>query len=609
MQTGEAIIYVAGNPDLYPLEYYDPESQTYEGAIPSFLRQFASEYGYDLRYYQPGEKDQRKDLAEKQQVDLVSGCAGDNQYAHMEEEPLLLFPAVTEGEETVYFLSFTDVAPSSFQADLREYAAQRSQAEWSGSLLEAAGEGAPQPGIPTAAMVGIGIIFLLLVLGLLSALVCLKRERKKAKEILLNDPETGLRTYEYLDHTYPRLIQDQNRPLYYLVCFHLDLDHVGYFMGQEQAKAFWLHGAQALKEAGISSDILAKGSDGELIAVKMSQNQERVERWVRAVLQEIRSFSCDGRKLSPSDAVAGICPLKVEYRDLGHALFHTRQCALKARREETDCRFCDTKECKNCQERWQLLADFEGGLERKEIQLYLQFFVDAHSYRVVGGEALSRWNHPVRGLLMPDHYVPLLEKEGRIENLDFYGMEKVCVFLEGLEQQEIHDFFISCNFSRRTLASYDFTQRFTQILQNHTFPRKLLILEVTESEWIDPKESEQMLRNIMAVRDLGVRVIFDDFGIGFSSFHDLQEYPMDGLKLDKHLIDNMWTAQGKIILNALVQTGHSMELTILAEGVEDDKQIEILQSLNCDVLQGFRFFVPMPASNAMARILDLRQQA
>ena len=93
-------------------------------------------------------------------------------------------------------------------------------------------------------------------------------------------------------------------------------------MGQEQAKAFWLHGAQALKAAGISSDILAKGSDGELIAVKMSQNQERVERWVRAVLQEIRSFSCDGRKLSPGDAVAGICPLKVEYRDLGHALFH-----------------------------------------------------------------------------------------------------------------------------------------------------------------------------------------------------------------------------------------------------------------------------------------------
>ena len=92
-----------------------------------------------------------------------------------------------------------------------------------------------------------------------------------------------------------------------------------------------------------------------------------------------------------------------------------------------------------------------------------------------------------------------------------------------------------------------------------------------------------------------------DEGLDKTSFESSQNH--------KHLIDNMWTAQGKIILNALVQTGHSMELTILAEGVEDDKQIEILQSLNCDVLQGFRFFVPMPASNAMARILDLRQQA
>ena len=83
MQIGEAIIYVAGNPDLYPLSIMTRKARPMRGNS-SFLRQFASEYGYDLRYYQPGEKDQRKDLAEKQQVDLVSGCAGDNQYAHME---------------------------------------------------------------------------------------------------------------------------------------------------------------------------------------------------------------------------------------------------------------------------------------------------------------------------------------------------------------------------------------------------------------------------------------------------------------------------------------------------------------------------------------------
>ena len=112
-----------------------------------------------------------------------------------------------------------------------------------------------------------------------------------------------------------------------------------------------------------------------------------------------------------------------------------------------------------------------------------------------------------------------------------------------------------------------------------------------------------MLQNIIAIRELGAQIIFDDFGMGFSSFHDLQEYPMDGLKLDKQLVDNMWTERGRIILTALVQTGHSMGLTILAEGVENDQQLEMLQNLHCDVFQGFRFSIPLPAHEAKSQIL------
>ena len=88
-----------------------------------------------------------------------------------------------------------------------------------------------------------------------------------------------------------------------------------------------------------------------------------------------------------------------------------------------------------------------------------------------------------------------------------------------------------------------------------------------------------MLQNIREMRAMGVRVVFDDFGMGFSSFHDLQEYPMDGLKLDKQLVDNMWTAQGRVLLAALVRTGHELGLTILAEGVEEERQLEVLRQL------------------------------
>ena len=99
-----------------------------------------------------------------------------------------------------------------------------------------------------------------------------------------------------------------------------------------------------------------------------------------------------------------------------------------------------------------------------------------------------------------------------------------------------------------------------------------------------------------------MRVIFDDFGAGFSSFRDLQSYPMDGLKLDKELVDHMDTDQGRIILRALVEAGHRMGFTILAEGVENDSQIDTLRQLRCDAFQGYRSSVPLPEAEARKRI-------
>ena len=113
-----------------------------------------------------------------------------------------------------------------------------------------------------------------------------------------------------------------------------------------------------------------------------------------------------------------------------------------------------------------------------------------------------------------------------------------------------------------------------------------------------------MFSNIQSMREQGCRVIFDDFGIGFSSFHDLQDYPMDGLKLDKILVQNMRTTQGKAILQSLIHTGHELGMTVLAEGVEESSQAETLKELGCDILQGFCFSPPLPATETRKMIQE-----
>lgn len=607
VENGKTVIYVAGNPSLYPLEYYDPETETYQGAIPAFLEQFAQEYGYTVTYYQPGPTDRRADLAANQQVDLISGCTEGDSFAHTSGGGIPLFQAEDSGETISYQLRLTRVAPASFQKDLREFAEGQSQEVWSGALLTAAEEPPPSQTWLAPLAAGLGIAVCLLLAALLLLLGRQRRKGRQAQAARLTDPVTGIGTEARLAQVFSHSLNEHNRILFCLIYFRLDLDHIGQLGGYGAEKDFRQFAAQTLQAQATPADTLAQTASGDLVVLKMTEDVKTAQSWTQTVLRKLKEYDCAGYPLNPQDVTAGIYPLKAEDRQLDAVLFHARQCALAACREGNECRVCGTEHCKICQEERQLLLEVSRGLEQQEFQLYLQFFVDAHSFQIVGGEALSRWNHPQLGVLSPGRFIPLLEREGRVSLLDFYSMERSCAFLEELAGRQTGNFFVSCNFSRQTFSSPDFVKQCSAILERYAFDRKLLILEVTETQRVSKEGHAQMQQNIMDVRALGVRVIFDDFGMGFSSFHDLQEYPMDGLKLDKYLVDHMWTPRGKAILGGLVQTGHALGLTILAEGVESDQQVEVLRQLHCDVLQGYRFSVPVPADEAKRQIWDRKQ--
>lgn len=196
----------------------------------------------------------------------------------------------------------------------------------------------------------------------------------------------------------------------------------------------------------------------------------------------------------------------------------------------------------------------------------------------------------------------MLEREGLIYKLDYDCLRSACAFLQKLADQGVQSFFLSCNFSRETFSAADFPQKCMEIMEDYRFPRELLIFELTESS--SAKHSSQIRENMQALKAYGVRIALDDFGEGFTSFADLQQYPVDGIKLDKGLIDNITTKNGIAILRAMVQVGHELGLTILAEGVEQEEQALALQQIHCDVIQGFRFYAPMPDSACMDKILE-----
>lgn len=594
----KTLIYVAGNPDAYPLEYFDKDTQTYAGVIPELLAEFSDQSTYEIVYYEADGTDHREELAKQKQVDLLSG------YEAGEELPentgvVTLFPG-----ENAYTLYFTEAAPDAFQSDLRAYLEQVSPAEVTG-LLMASVETPPNTQGIYWTMGAMGAALLVMAAVLLLTVRRYRRRLKESQQNVETDETTGLGNMEYLERYYKQYINDKNRILYQAVYFYVDTDRLRRISSGQETDEFLRYCAVVLGEYTQDSDILARVSEHGFIMLKLTGGTDKTDAWLTAILDRIHDYAKLYGKPYETNIYAGIYALKAEDRDLNEIIFQASQGAYGAEKE--DCRYlrCSKGMMDQFMQERHLQASIEQAFAQKEFQLYIQFYVDAANFAVVGGEALSRWKHPQKGVLLPSMFIPLMEREKMISRLDYYCLKEVCFFLEGLLKEGVDTFFVSCNFSRDTFAAADFVQKVQEIMNGFTFPRELLILEITES--VSVRNAAQIRQNIIALKKYGVRVALDDFGEGFTSFYDLQKYPIDGIKLDKGLVDHVTTPIGTAILKAMIQVGHELNMTILAEGVETDEQVRALQEIHCDVIQGFRFSHPMPQWEANAQIIQSRR--
>lgn len=585
------LIYVAGNPNNYPIEYFDPQSKGYKGLIPALLERFARENGYTIRYYQPGVKDQRANLAAHRQVDLITGSSREA-FSHTAGE-LLGVLSVQQGEEAVtYGLWCSDVAPGPLQAQLQSFLGGLSQPEQTRILLEEVKSFSPQREITltaSAAGLALGMALLLATLLLLARRYrCRIRRLQRSCE---SDEETGLGNVWWLRRQYAAVINDRTRPLYCLCGFYLDRELLERRHGREKARALLRRGAAALRESAAATDRLARASDGGFVLLRLLQNSESGERW----LADVRERLCRRLEAESGAAVrvaASLCPLQAGDEELDGPLSRVMQGAQEAYRDNREVLLCSPEWERQLREERQLWAEIRQGWEQGEFLLYLQFYVHAQTLQAVGAEALVRWNHPEKGFLTPSHFIPIMEREGMISRLDYGMLKRVCLFLEELWERGEEGCFISCNFSGETFAAADFVAQCREILEGFHFSRELLIFEVTQNApgW----NAAQARRNAAQLQELGIRMALDDFGEGYAALYELQDFPADGIKLGKNLVERVGSQEGERFLRALVQMGHALGLTVQAKGVETAEQAHALQQMGCDVLQGYYFSYPVP---------------
>jgi diguanylate cyclase (GGDEF)-like protein/PAS domain S-box-containing protein len=239
-------------------------------------------------------------------------------------------------------------------------------------------------------------------------------------------------------------------------------------------------------------------------------------------------------------------------------------------------------------------VELRKALSSDDLRLHFQPVIDLSSGETVGVEALLRWQHPTRGLVMPQEIIPIAEDSGLIVPLGEWVLEQACQQLVAWQGGQTQRLTMAVNLSGLQISRPDFIERVADILARTGVDPTALYLEVTETVLMN--DAEQALRVLLGLKALGVRISVDDFGTGYSSLTYLKRFPVDVLKIDRSFVDGLGSdPEDLAIVQATLALAQALGMSTVAEGIETDQQLEVLRRLGCTQGQGYLFSRPVPA--------------
>jgi EAL domain-containing protein (putative c-di-GMP-specific phosphodiesterase class I) len=248
-------------------------------------------------------------------------------------------------------------------------------------------------------------------------------------------------------------------------------------------------------------------------------------------------------------------------------------------------------------EQFGLMQDLRAALESTGLQLHLQSKVDAQG-AVVGAEALIRWHHPTRGLMLPAMFMPATEENGLMTALGDWVLRQTCQVIVKLSEAGLSR-RIAVNISPSQFHQSQFVPRVKQILRETGADPLYLIIEITENLLVD--RTSEIVSRMLELGDLGIRFSIDDFGTGYSSLSYLNRLPLHELKIDKSFVQDLpEDADSATLVETILSMAHHLKLVVVAEGIENQRQFQYLKDLRCELFQGYLFHRPQAAPDWLA---------
>lgn len=248
-----------------------------------------------------------------------------------------------------------------------------------------------------------------------------------------------------------------------------------------------------------------------------------------------------------------------------------------------------------------IINDMHNAIKEEQFQVFIQPKYQLEQGRMIGGEALVRWKHPVKGMISPGEFIPIFEKNGFITKIDEYVWDKTCQLICEWKKQGIEVVPISVNISRVNFYTTDLKEHFLKLIHTYGVTTEELELEVTESALAE--DDETLYKQMHELQEAGFKILMDDFGSGYSSLNMLKEAPIDIIKMDLRFIQGQDPMGRSVdILRGIMSMSEAMQIPVIAEGVETEENVAMLKSIHCNMAQGYYFSRPLPCEEFEAML-------
>jgi len=423
----------------------------------------------------------------------------------------------------------------------------------------------------------------------------LDAEKKELYRMARTDSLSGLANRDSLNEYLHRLIADSQRNNKEFALLFLDLDHfktvndsLGHNVGDELLQNI----ASIIQEVLRATDFVARVGGDEFVVV-VNQYSSLIE--LTHIIQRIQEQLCRQWIIQTHpmyvDSSVGVAIYPKDGTDIVSLMKHADIAMYDAKKNgRAQYRFFTKELNKSVQDTITLDKEMRKALVNGEYQLYYQPKIDLKSQKIIGAEALIRWISPSKGMIPPDVFIPLAEENGFILELGEWVLQENIRQYRAWRDQGI-DLKLSVNISTRQLLDADFADKLLLLVDENEIDPKKLDIEITEYIFMDQKNMKCDVLDILHKH--GISISLDDFGTGYSSLSYLKKFPIDCLKIDKSFLDDYHTQDGAIFIETIVKMGQTLNMEVIAEGVESVEQVEYLKSIGCHQYQGYYYSKPL----------------